>query len=200
MRVAIIEYNAGNIYSVVHALKRLGVEAVLTRDKDVISSADRVLFPGQGEAGTTMKALRETGLDALIPDLRQPVLGICIGMQLMCEHSEESNANCLGIFPGISVKRFTTGNAEDKVPQMGWNTVTGLKTPLFNQINDGAYLYYIHSYYVPQNEFTIATTHYAGTDYSAAIKRDNFMAVQFHPEKSGKVGEQLLKNFLEEKF
>lgn len=198
MKVTILRYNAGNIYSVVHALKRLGVEAVLTSDAAEISSADRVVFPGQGEAGTTMAALRASGLDRLIPTLSQPVLGICIGMQLMCERSEEGDTPCLGIFPGVSVRRFAPRTADDKVPHMGWNTVGALADSLFRGVDEGAFVYYIHSFYVPPCAFTTATTEYCGTRYSAALRRGNFRAVQFHPEKSGTVGETILRNFLDD--
>ncbi len=198
MKVAILRYNAGNIYSVVHALKRLGVEAVLTDDAAEIRSADRVVFPGQGEAATTMAALRANGLDKLIPTLRQPVLGICIGMQLMCARSEEGDTPCLGIFPDVSVRRFAPRTAEDKVPHMGWNTLQAPADSLFRGVDEGAFVYYIHSFYVPQCDFTIATTEYCGTSYSAALRRGNFRAVQFHPEKSGSVGETILRNFLDD--
>lgn len=196
MDVAIVKYNAGNIYSVIHALKRLGINPILTDDAELLSKADRVLFPGQGEASTAMAYLRKRGLDIVIRDLCQPVLGICIGQQLMCRHSEEGDTNCLGIFP-LDVKRFQPQRHTDKVPQMGWNSIQDLRTPLFREIEDGSYIYNIHSYYVPYDkDFTIATCDYI-QPYSAALHRDNFYATQFHPEKSGKIGERILKNFLE---
>lgn len=196
MDVAIVKYNAGNIYSVIHALKRLGISPVLTDDAEVLAKADRVLFPGQGEASTAMAYLREHGLDRVIRDLRQPVLGICIGQQLMCLHSEEGNTDCLGIFP-LNVRRFRPQQHTDKVPQMGWNSIHDLRTPLFHGIEDDSYIYNVHSYYVPYDrDFTIATCNYI-LPYSAALHRDNFYATQFHPEKSGGVGERILRNFLE---
>lgn len=195
MNVAIIKYNAGNIYSVVNALRRLGVEPELTDSPERLLAADHILFPGQGEAGTTMNYLREHKLDRLIADLRQPVLGICIGQQLLCRHSEEGDTDCIGIFP-VDVKRFKPQRHEDKVPAMGWNNVGGLKSPLFKDIRPDEYMYFVHSYYVPVCEQTIATADYI-TPYSAALNKDNFYSTQFHPEKSGKAGEKLLKNFLE---
>lgn len=195
MKVAIVKYNAGNIYSVVHALKRLGVEPILSDDPEVLSSADRVLFPGQGEASNAMRYLQEHRLDQIIRDLRQPILGICIGQQLMCRHSEEGDTDCLGIFD-VPVLRFRPQRHEDKVPHMGWNQLTHLQSPLFQGINEGDFVYFVHSFYVPQNEFTCATTDYI-QPYSAALHRDNFYATQFHPEKSGDVGEKIIKNFLE---
>lgn len=196
MDVAIVKYNAGNIYSVIHALKRLGITPTLTDDAEALSRADRVLFPGQGEASTAMAYLHERGLDRIIKDLRQPVLGICIGQQLMCRHSEEGDTECLGIFP-LEVKRFVPRHHTDKVPQMGWNSIHDLQTPLFHGTKDGDYIYNVHSYYVPYDQrFTIATCEYI-LPYSAALHKDNFYATQFHPEKSGGTGERILKNFLE---
>ena len=195
MDVAIVKYNAGNIYSVVHALKRLGINPILTDDAELLAKADRVLFPGQGEASNAMAYLKEHNLDQVIKDLRQPVLGICIGQQLMCRHSEEGNTDCLGIFP-LDVKRFVPKVHEDKVPQMGWNSIHNLSTPLFQGINEYEYIYNVHSFYVPYHEdYTIATCDYI-LPYSAALHKDNFYATQFHPEKSGSVGERILKNFL----
>jgi glutamine amidotransferase len=195
MDVAIVKYNAGNIYSVVHALKRLGIDPILTDDAELLAKADRVLFPGQGEASNAMAYLKEHALDKVIKDLRQPVLGICIGQQLMCQHSEEGNTDCLGIFP-LEVKRFSPKVHEDKVPQMGWNSIYNLSTPLFHGINEHEYIYNVHSFYVPFHEdFTIATCDYI-LPYSAALHKDNFYATQFHPEKSGSVGERILRNFL----
>ncbi len=192
MKVAIIKYNAGNIFSVENALKRIGQEAVLTDNPDVIRAADKVIFPGVGEAGTTMKYLREHGLDKLICSLRQPTLGICIGLQLMCKHSEESDTECLGIFDE-SVKRFQS--KEYKIPHMGWNTIEPNDSPLFADLEKDPYVYYVHSYYAEVGQHAIATTHYA-QPFSAALHKDNFYAVQFHPEKSAWVGETILRNFL----
>lgn len=195
MNVAIIKYNAGNVYSVINALERLGIEPVLTDDADVIRSADKVVFPGQGEASTAMAYLRARGLDQLIRELRQPVLGICIGQQLLCRHSEEGDTDCIGIF-NADVRRFRPERHEDKVPVMGWNRLYDLKTPLFGGLSaENEYVYFVHSYYVPLCADTIATADYI-QPYSAAIHRDNFYATQFHPEKSGGVGAKILENFL----
>ena len=195
MKVVIIRYNAGNICSVDYALKRLGVEAEISADPAVIRSADKVIFPGVGEAETTMEHLKATGLDKLIKDLKQPVLGICLGMQLMCKHSEEGDADCLGIF-NAEVKRFVPKRHEDKVPHMGWNTITNTNSALFNGFDKDEFVYFVHSYYVPVNEHTAATTDYIHP-FSAALHKENFYATQFHPEKSGSVGERILKNFLD---
>ena len=196
MSTVILKYPAGNIFSVQAALKRLGVESIVSDDEQALREADHVIIPGQGEAAVTMNYLRESGLDRTILSLRRPVLGICIGMQLLCGRSEEGGgADCLGIFPEIEVKRFDPLNNE-KIPHMGWNSVNTLKGPLFKGIDEGSYVYFVHSYYVPVNEYTAALTNYTG-NFSSAIERDNFMAVQFHPEKSGTVGEAILKNFLE---
>lgn len=194
MSVAIIKYNAGNIFSVDHALKRLGVEAVITADKELLRKADKVIFPGVGEAKTTMEYLRDKGLDEVIKGLTQPVLGICLGMQLMCRHSEEGDADCLGLFD-VDVKRFIPQRHEDKVPHMGWNTITNTQSPLFDGFQDAEFVYFVHSFYVPLNEHTAATTDYI-LPYSSALHKDNFFATQFHPEKSGKAGERILTNFL----
>jgi glutamine amidotransferase len=207
MEVVIIDYNAGNIRSVENALKRLNVEPVITADKQQIRHADKVIFPGVGEAATTMSFLQERGLDVLIKSLTQPVLGICLGMQLMCRYSEEGATNCLGIFD-TEVKRFESLRHEDKVPHMGWNTIYNLQNNmkvvdggmkpgscLFKGVADNSYVYFVHSYYVPVNDYTVATTDYI-QPFSAAIQKDNFFATQFHPEKSGSIGEQILKNFL----
>ena len=191
MKIAIIDYGAGNTQSVKYALKRLGCKGVLTSDKEVISSSDRVIFPGVGHASSAMKKLESKGLDLLIPELKQPVLGICLGMQLMCNFSEEGNTNCLKIFDS-NVKRFDNSF---KVPQIGWNTVFDLKTSLFNSIIENEYMYLIHSYYVPLITDTVATSNY-GINYSTAIFKNNFTGVQFHPEKSGSKGELVLKNFI----
>lgn len=193
--IAIVKYNAGNIFSVYCALKRLGYEAVLTDDPETLRSAEKVIFPGVGEARAAMEHLNATGLSDVIKSLTQPVLGICIGMQLLCKHSEESDVDCLGIFD-TNIVRFNPSDKELKVPQMGWNQIKSLKTDLFKDIAEGSYVYYVHSYHAPLCEFTIAQTDYDGL-YSAALHKDNFYATQFHPEKSGSIGEQLLKNFLE---
>jgi len=194
MNIAIVKYNAGNIYSVDHALRRLGVNAVVTADKELLSKADKVIFPGVGEATTTMQHLKSTGLDKLIVDLKQPVLGICLGMQLMCSHSEEGDVDCLNIFPA-EVKRFYPTKHEDKVPHMGWNTIGNLKGDLYKGFTKEEFVYFVHSFYVPTNEFTVATTDYI-LPFSASLQKDNYYATQFHPEKSGKVGERILENFI----
>lgn len=194
MDVAIIKYNAGNIYSVDYALKRLGITPVITADPELLCKADKVIFPGVGEAFTTMEHLREHKLDCIIRDLKQPVLGICLGMQLMCRHSEEGDADCLGIFD-TEVKRFIPQKHEDKVPHMGWNTLTNVKNGLFNPELEERFVYFVHSYYVPINECTAAITEYI-LPFSAALQKENFYATQFHPEKSGSVGEMILNNFL----
>ena len=193
--VVVIKYNAGNIHSVVHALRRIGVEPVVTDDKELIRSADKVIFPGVGEAETTMNYLKERGLDTLIKSLTQPVLGICLGMQLMCKHSEEGDVDCLGIFD-VDVKRFNASESDLKIPHMGWNTISLVKDDFIPCDLNGKYVYYVHSYYVPVNDATIATTDYI-LPYSAALHKGNFYATQFHPEKSGDIGEQILKCFLE---
>lgn len=194
MGVVIIKYNAGNIFSVDSAMKRLNVDAIVTDNVEQIQKADKVIFPGVGEASTTMNHLRETGLDKVIKDLKQPVLGICLGMQLMCKHSEEGNADCLNIFD-IDVKRFISQKHGDKIPHMGWNTITDVKDPLFDASLEDKYVYFVHSYYVPINQNTAATTDYI-VPFSAALHKQNFYATQFHPEKSGSVGEYILTNFL----
>lgn len=195
MKIAVVKYNAGNIYSVDYALKRLGVEAIITSDKEALMSADKIIFPGVGEAETTMNYLRQHKLDEVIKDLKQPVLGICLGMQLMCRHSEEGNVDCLGIFD-TDVKLFQPQCHADKVPHMGWNTLTNTKSDLFKGFSKEEFVYFVHSYYVPLNEFTAAQTMYI-LPYSSALHKDNFYATQFHPEKSGTVGERILRNFLE---
>ena len=230
MRVAIVKYNAGNIFSVVHALQRMGVEPLLTDSPEELCSADRVIFPGQGEASNAMRYLRQRGLDKVIPSLTQPVLGICIGQQLMCRHSEEGDVDCLGIF-NAEVKRFVPLRHEDKIPHMGWNSLkfyveeqgargeeqentnyqndspapcplplapkgTSLPlSPLFQGLGE-EYVYFVHSFYVPVCEHTSAVTEYI-LPFSAAMQKDNFYATQFHPEKSGEVGQRILRNFLE---
>ena len=195
MKVAVVKYNAGNIRSVDYALKRLGVEAVITADKEELQSADKVIFPGVGEAGTTMNHLKATGLDELIKNLRQPVFGICLGMQLMCRHSEEGEVDCLNIFD-VDVKRFVPQKHEDKVPHMGWNTIGKTNSKLFEGFTEEEFVYFVHSFYVPVCDFTAAETDYIHP-FSAALHKDNFYATQFHPEKSGKTGEKILRNFLD---
>lgn len=197
MRVAIIKYNAGNIESVSNALLRLGVEAEITADKKKIFAADKVIFPGVGEASTTMDYLRSTRLDETILSLKQPVLGICLGLQLMCSHSEEGNTPCLGIFEE-KVKRFTAEAGRenmDKVPHMGWNSITNLKSAIFSPKTEGQYVYFVHSYYAETGEHTSAECFYI-KPFSAALSKGNFFATQFHPEKSGIVGAEILENFL----
>lgn len=194
MSIAIVKYNAGNICSVINALHRLGVEPLLTDDAQQLQRAERVIFPGQGEASHAMQYLREHGLDEVIRRLEQPLLGICIGQQLLCHHSEEGNVDCLGIFDA-EVKRFSPLRHDDKVPHMGWNGISDLRSPLFKGIDEDAFVYYVHSYYVPLCSHTIATTHHI-LPFSGALHRDNFYATQFHPEKSGDAGERILRNFL----
>jgi glutamine amidotransferase len=198
MKVAIIKYNAGNIMSVDYALQRLGVSAVVTDNIDEIKAADRVIFPGVGEAGTTMKYLKERNLDKLLSDLKQPVLGICLGLQLMCRYSEEGNTKCIGIF-NEDVKKFTPQVFPDtriKVPHMGWNRIYNLESGLFEGDMFDHHAYFVHSYYASTGGDTIALCDH-GIPFSAALHRDNFYATQFHPEKSGKAGSQVLKNFIE---
>ena len=192
MNVAIVKYNAGNIFSVVNALRRLGIEPALTDDAEQLKKADRVLFPGQGEARGAMEYLKARRLDEVIRDLRQPVLGICVGQQLLCRHSEEGDVDCIGVFD-TEVKRFSPTRHEEKVPCMGWNKLYDTKSPLF--VED-SYVYFVHSYYVPVCDDTIATANYI-LPYSAALQKRNFYACQFHPEKSGRVGEQIIQKFLE---
>ncbi|MBX6380965.1 MAG: imidazole glycerol phosphate synthase subunit HisH [Thermoflavifilum aggregans] len=199
MDIVVIRYHAGNIQSVLFALERMGYNARVTDDARLIRSADRVIFPGVGEASSAMAYLKARKLDEVIRSLSQPVLGICLGMQLMASHSEENDTACLGIFPE-EVKKFPTPDGMPsstglKVPQMGWNQISNLQSPLFEGVRNGAYVYFVHSYYIPCCSYTIATSHY-GIAYSAAIQRDQFYAVQFHPEKSAEVGERILKNFI----
>ncbi|MDQ3682621.1 MAG: imidazole glycerol phosphate synthase subunit HisH [Bacteroidota bacterium] len=203
MDLAIIKYNAGNIQSVLNALERFGVHAEVTDDADKIKSADKVIFPGVGEAGSAMESLKQINLDQLIKELKQPVLGICVGMQLLCAHSEESDTDCLGIVP-VQVKKFSptplsSGEGPGvrlKIPQVGWNTVYDLQTDLFKGIEANSYIYNVHSYYAEDSKYTIAKCNYE-IEYAAAIKKDNFYGVQFHTEKSAEVGDRIIKNFLE---
>ena len=194
MKVVIIKYNAGNIRSVDYALKRIGVDPIITSDHELIRSADKVIFPGVGEALNTMQHLIDSGLDQLIVDLKQPVLGICLGLQLMCKHSEEGDTRCLGIFP-IEVKKFKAPSNIVKVPHMGWNSLTNLQTSLMQDLGNDPYVYFVHSYYAEISEYTIAQCGYI-KPFSAALHRDNFYATQFHPEKSADVGSKILENFL----
>ncbi len=194
MKVILLDYNAGNVRSVSFALERMGITPVVSGDAAEISSADKIIFPGVGEASSAMKRLRESKLDTLIPALKQPVLGICLGMQLMCAHSEEGDTRGLGIFPA-KVRKFEFGDNTFKVPQVGWNTIASLKGPLFKGVPEHAYVYYVHSFYAELCAETCAVTDYI-QPYSAALSKDNFYAVQFHPEKSGVAGEFILRNFL----
>lgn len=218
MNLAVIKYNAGNIRSVLYALERIGVEANVTDDMEEIQNADKVIFPGVGEASSAMKYLRERKLDEVVRNLKQPVLGICLGMQLLCKHSEENNTDCLGIFD-LQVKRFSPllqplsrlgrigeglslppmegagGGPGLKVPQVGWNDIYTLKSSLLKNVDEHSFVYFVHSYYVEKSNYTIATASY-GLEYSAAVHKDNFYAVQFHPEKSALAGEAVLKNFI----
>jgi len=191
LKIVIIDYGAGNIKSLEFAFNRLGYTAVLSKDPQEILNADKVIFPGVGEASNAMKMLRETKLDIVIPNLKQPVLGICLGMQLLCKHTEEGDTTGLGIFD-VDIKRFT--NAV-KVPQMGWNTICDLKSELFSGIKDNEYMYLVHSYYAEQCKEAIATTNYE-TNYASALQHENFYGVQFHPEKSSGAGAQILQNFI----
>ena len=193
MKVAIINYNAGNVQSVLFAMERLGVDATLTDDHDIIREADKVIFPGVGEANTTMSYLRNKGLDELIRKLTQPVFGICLGMQLLCDYSEENDTECLGIIPQ-HVRLFNSVNGE-KIPHMGWNSLDLERETWLSPSLQGQYTYFVHSYYVEQGPYTVATTQYC-LPFTSVLKKDNFYATQFHPEKSGKAGEQILRDFL----
>ncbi|HEX4877883.1 MAG TPA: imidazole glycerol phosphate synthase subunit HisH [Chitinophagaceae bacterium] len=195
MRVVIIKYNAGNIQSVLYALARVGLDAIVSDDPDTINTADKVIFPGVGEASSAMQYLQARKLDSLIKELKQPVLGICLGMQLLCRHSEENNTKCLNIFTDTDVKRFSATDCTLKVPHIGWNNINKLSSEIFYAVAENSYCYYVHSYFAEISPYTIASTNY-GIEYSAAMQKDNFYGVQFHPEKSGKAGEQVLKNFL----
>ncbi|MDX1316893.1 MAG: imidazole glycerol phosphate synthase subunit HisH [Xanthomarina gelatinilytica] len=191
-KLVIIDYGAGNIKSIQFALKRLGVEALLSNKPTEILTADKIIFPGVGEASSAMNMLKKKGLDLLLPQLKQPVLGICLGMQLLCNHTEEGNTKGLGVFD-VSIKRFSN---QVKVPQMGWNTITNLKSKLFNGISENEYMYLVHSYYAENCKDAIALTQYSLV-YASALQKNNFYGVQFHPEKSSLAGEKLLKNFIE---
>ncbi|SRX55858.1 imidazole glycerol phosphate synthase subunit HisH [Aequorivita sp. CIP111184] len=192
MKIVIINYGAGNIQSIKFALKRLGVEAILTDNETEIRNADKVIFPGVGEASSAMQKLKASGLDKVIPTLKQPVLGICLGMQLLCNYSEEGNTEGLSVFD-VDVIRFSN---EVKVPQIGWNQIQNLKSELFQNVAEKEFMYLVHSYYAPLCKETISTSDY-GIHYTSALQKDNFYGVQFHPEKSSTAGEQILKNFLE---
>ncbi|MCU0430810.1 MAG: imidazole glycerol phosphate synthase subunit HisH [Cytophagaceae bacterium] len=193
MKIGIVRYNAGNTQSVIYALNRLGIEPLVTDVPEELNACDKIIFPGVGEASTAMQYLKERKLDELLRNLQQPILGICLGLQLMCKHSEENNADCLGIFP-LLVKRFPDG---DKVPQIGWNSIYNLKSQLFDGIPEQSYIYLVHSFYCEYSEqYGIASTQYQ-LQYSSALKHRNFYAVQFHAEKSGEVGSMILKNFIE---
>jgi len=192
MKIVIIKYNAGNVSSVLFALERIGINALISDNAEEIKSADKIIFPGVGEAGSAMNYLRQTKLDEVIPSLAQPVLGICLGMQLMCNYSEEGKTNCLGIFDQ-EVKLFPL--SELKVPQVGWNTITDLKTDLFKDIIENEYQYLVHSYYVELSAYTIAQTIY-GISFSSALNKNNFYGLQFHPERSGAAGQKILENFI----
>jgi imidazole glycerol-phosphate synthase subunit HisH len=192
--IAIIKYNAGNVQSVQYALQRIGVASIVTDEVELIQTADKVIFPGVGHASSAMQYLKEKELDKLIVSLQQPVLGICLGLQLMCSHSEEGDTDCLGIFDE-EVKLFRKTKGNYKVPQIGWNNIYGYKSVLFNGISDNAFVYTVHSYFANLGKETIATTDYI-QPYSAALEKNNFYAVQFHPEKSGTIGETILKNFI----
>ena len=191
MKIVIIDYGAGNVKSVQFAIERLGFKAICSNDAEVIKSADKVIFPGVGEASSAMEEIKKQRLEEVIPNLKQPVLGICLGMQLMCRFSEENNTDCLNIFP-IDVIKF---EEKLKVPQIGWNVINHLKGEVFEGVSENSYVYYVHSYYIPKNEDAIALTDY-GVQYAGAMKKDNFYACQFHPEKSSDIGEQILKNFI----
>lgn len=195
MNLAIVKYNAGNIQSVLYALERIGMQATVTDDHDAIRAADKVIFPGVGEASTAMSYLKERNLDKVIKELEQPVLGVCLGMQLMCTFSEENNTECLGIFEE-KVQLFSDKTATHKIPQIGWNNIVDLKTDLFKGLPEKPYVYFVHGYYAGLGDHTIATADYI-QPYSAALNKGNFYGVQFHPEKSAQAGEQILRNFLE---
>ena len=191
MKVVIIKYNAGNVQSVLFALERIGVKGILSDNADEINSADKAIFPGVGEASSAMQFLKEKKLDEVIRNLKQPTLGICLGMQLMCTHSEEGNTDCLGIFP-LQVKKFV---GDFKIPQIGWNNIYDLKGNLFSELKENEYMYFVHGYYAEFGENTISKTNYI-LEYSSALQKNNFYGVQFHPEKSSDSGQSILENFL----
>ena len=191
MKVSIIKYNAGNLQSVLFALERIGISAAVTDDIDILNSSDKVILPGVGEASSAMHYLKERKLDEVIVNLKQPVLGICLGMQLMCQHSEEGNTNCLGVFDN-NIKLFS---GDVKVPQIGWNNIYDLKTNLYKNVNEKEYMYFVHSYYAELSEHTIAKTNY-GLEYSSSLRNNNFYGAQFHPEKSSNAGQTILENFI----
>lgn len=194
MKVSIVKYNAGNIFSVINAVKRLGIDPVLTDNVEEIMKSDRVIFPGQGEARNAMEYLKARNLDRVIADLKQPVLGICIGQQLLCQHSEEGDTDCIGVFP-IKVRKFQPERHEQKVPAMGWNEIYDLRSPMFGTIKEKDFVYFVHSYYCEMCEYTAAKANYIHP-YSAALHKDNFYATQFHPEKSGDVGDKIIHEFI----
>ncbi len=194
MKVSIIKYNAGNVQSVLFALERIGINATVTDDDEILNTSDKVIFPGVGEASSAMNYLKERNLDSVIKNLKQPVLGICLGMQLMCQHSEEGNTTCLGIFD-TKVKMFSSNLTGIKVPQIGWNTIYDLKSDLYNNIKENEYMYFVHSYYVEASQYSIAKANY-GLEYCASLQKNNFYAAQFHPEKSGDAGQTILENFI----
>jgi glutamine amidotransferase len=194
MNLAIVKYNAGNIQSVLYALERLGFAAEVTDDAEKLRSADKVIFPGVGEASSAMESLRANNLDQVIKDLKQPVFGICVGMQLLCQHSEENDTDCLGIVP-VPVKKFKSTDQSIKIPQIGWNKIYDLKSDLFQNIEEESFIYNVHSYYAADSEYTIAKCNY-GIEYAAAVKKDNFYGVQFHTEKSAEIGGKILENFI----
>ena len=191
MKVAIIKYNAGNVCSIYNAINRLGIEPIITDNSEQILTADKIIFPGVGEASSAMQYLKQHNLDSVIKDLKQPLLGICLGMQLLCRFSEENNTTCLGIF-NQDIKKFTSSN---KIPQIGWNSIDTLSSELFKGINNNEYVYFVHSYYAEISENTIAATDY-GIKYSSALQKGNFYATQFHPEKSGFIGSKIIENFI----
>jgi len=196
MKIVIIKYNAGNIRSVLFALERIGVEALVTDDPDLIAAADKIIFPGVGEASSAMNYLKERNLDRLIKNLRQPVLGVCLGMQLLCAYSEENETPCIGIFDETVKKFLPREDQHLKVPQVGWNNIYDLKTGLFTGVPENSFTYFVHGYYIGLGDTTIAKTEYV-QPYSSALQRNNFYGVQFHPEKSAFVGERILKNFIQ---
>ncbi|WP_185872907.1 imidazole glycerol phosphate synthase subunit HisH [Blattabacterium cuenoti] len=193
-KIIVIKYPVGNIQSILFSLERIGVQAIVTNSKEYIQNSAKVILPGVGEASFAMKYLKKNKLDIILSQLKQPVLGICLGMQLLCKESEESKTNCIGIFD-LSIKKFYSKNKEQKIPQIGWNTIQDLKSPLFKDIPNDSYQYFVHSYYAPLGKYTIAKTNYI-INYSSAINKDNFYAVQFHPEKSSFIGQKILENFI----